>query len=357
MSNKRKILILYTEIAGYTLACIREFNLRFGEFEIHLVRYPVNDEAPFIFRNEISFKEYDGKKMYGDQLLKLAYEIEPELILCSGWIDKKYTAVCRKFKNKIPVVLAMDNKWEGTLRQKVAGIISSLTVGKTFTHAWVPGNAQKKFAMKLGFQEKNIRTGFYSADTAFFNEIFSTSANEKKKKFPHKFIYAGRYYDFKGLKELWEAFIRFKKENNNDWELWCLGTGDLVPVKHDSIRHFGFVQPGEMGKIMSDAGVFILPSRIEPWCVAVQEFSAAGFPLLLSNKVGAAETFLEENKNGFMFLSENVQEIVRAIKKIAEMKDEQLFTMGERSHEFAQRITPASWAKTLHSFLINFNKK
>lgn len=46
-----------------------------------------------------------------------------------------------------------------------------------------------------------------------------------------------------------------------------------------------------MTNLMKQCGVFILPSRIEPWGVVVHEFSAAGFPLLLSDQVGSAESF------------------------------------------------------------------
>ena len=44
----KKIVILYTELSGYMLQC---FDLaQKHNFQIHVVNYPVNEEAPFVFK-------------------------------------------------------------------------------------------------------------------------------------------------------------------------------------------------------------------------------------------------------------------------------------------------------------------
>ena len=113
--------------------------------------------------------------------------------------------------------------------------------------------------------------------------------------------------------ELWQAFVELQTEQPNEWELWCLGIGDIKPIEHPKIKHFGFVQPKDLATYTSQTGVFVLPSRFEPWGVVVHEFAASGFPLLLSNQVGAKEQFLQETKNGFEFKSENVSGLKASI--------------------------------------------
>jgi glycosyltransferase involved in cell wall biosynthesis len=351
-----KLLILYTEIAGYTLACLREFVLQYPKVEIHLVRWPVNEEAPFDFSFDRKITVYERNKLTGKQLLELAEKIQPTAILCSGWIDKDYLSVCKKWKNKIPVILVMDNKWLGTWKQQIARLVSSFSILRRFNFAWVPGEEQKKYALHLGFPEKNTRTGFYSADVPFFHQNYLASRELKSKKMPHRFIFAGRYYDFKGVNELWEAFVKWKTssslgEKENDWELWCVGTGDVAPVEHSAIKHLGFVQPENMREIMNETGVFILPSLVEPWGVAVHEFAAAGFPLLLSEQVGAASTFLKNGQNGFSFKSGDVDGIITAMKSISALSNEKIFRMGEISSELAETITPRTWSETLFEII------
>lgn len=350
-ARPKKLLILYTELAGYTLACLDQFCRTYPSVEIHLVRWPVNQEAPFDFRFSSSVRIYNRRDYDRQSLFALANELQPDAILCSGWIDKDYVRICREWNSRIPVILVMDNKWLGTWKQRLAQLVSRFSILKGFRYAWVPGDSQKQYARRLGFPEQNIRTGFYSADLSFFEKQFEEAAPVKKEKFPHRFIYAGRYYDFKGVQELWDAFVSLKNENINDWELWCLGTGDIPPAEHPAIRHFGFVQPADLPPVLRDTGVFILPSRIEPWGVVVHEFAAAGFPMLLSRNVGASDAFLAEGKNGFSFDTNDPASIRTAMKSVIALSDEQLFRMGELSRELARKISPEQWAKTLYELI------
>ncbi|HEY4797626.1 MAG TPA: glycosyltransferase, partial [Bacteroidia bacterium] len=170
---------------------------------------------------------------------------------------------------------------------------------------------------------------------------------EKKNKFPHVFIFVGRYYEFKGIKELWQSFIELQNESPNDWELWCLGTGDVPPVIHPKIKHFGFVQSNDMVDVIRNGGVFILPSTFEPWGVVVHEFASAGFPLICSNEVGATELFLKENENGFLVPAGSIPKLKSAMKKMISLPDERLNLMGEKSVTLASQITPEKWADSL----------
>jgi len=346
--NRKVILILYTELAGYTLASLAAAAV---EAEIHLVRWPVNEEAPFRFDFDKSIHVYNRHELSTEKLLKLADEINPDLILCSGWTDKSYLAVCKAWRKKIPVVLAMDNKWQGTLRQHFARLIARYTILRYFTDCWVPGRQQMIYAEKLGFAKQKIKTGFYTCDVGHFTKVYDEARQEKERSFPHVFIYAGRYYDFKGVEELWNAFIRMKQMQESDWKLVCLGVGDIKPVEHPAITHEGFIQPEKLDEVMHRTGVFILPSRVEPWGVVVQEFGAAGFPLLLSNAVGAADTFLQDGKNGFLFKPNDVDSLIMAMQSVIELPDMHLVEMGRKSTELAAGINPERWANTLLSFI------
>ncbi len=346
----RTIFILYTELAGYTLASLKVLAKSDG-VRIHIVRWPVNAEAPFEFDFDTSINVYDRTKLSTEQLLKLAEEIRPDVILCSGWTDKGYLAVCKVWRNSIPVVLAMDNKWQGTAKQQLARLVSRFTIMRYFSNCWVPGREQLSYAEKLGFTKDRIKTGFYTCDVSRFREIYDNTLVEKSVAFPHVFIYVGRYYEFKGVQDLWNAFLRLKKESVNDWKLVCLGVGDVPPVVHSDVTHEGFVQPKKLNDIMKRTGVFVLPSRVEPWGVVVQEFAAAGFPLLVSREVGAADSFLQEGRNGFSFNANDVDSLLLAMMSIVELPDNHLVEMGKKSAELGMSNNPERWANTLLSFI------
>ena len=206
---------------------------------------------------------------------------QPDLILSSGWMDKDYVEVCRKMRGQSVTVLSLDNHWTGSAKQQVARLVAPFTIRRAFAKAYVPGEEQRQYALRLGFEEGEIRTGFYSADTQKFDGFYGQLSAGKKNALPKRFLYLGRYVEHKGIFDLWSAFAKYRQAGG-DWELWCVGTGDQYAqrVEGEGIRHFGFVQPSEMLPILEGCGVYILPSHFEPWGVSVHEMGVAGFPML-----------------------------------------------------------------------------
>jgi glycosyltransferase involved in cell wall biosynthesis len=348
------VLFLYTEIADYFIKSCETLS---RNNEVHIIRWPVNKEAPFIFSFSEKLKIYDKNKFSFLELEQLIKKIDPEIIICSGWIDKDYLKLTKPYFKKIPTVLTCDTHWTGSIKQIIATVLSRFFLLNTFTYSWVPGNSQAYYVNKLGFKVSNIKKEFYCCDLDKFNSIYSSQIEIKKKTFPKRFLFVGRYYEFKGIADLWETFIQLQNETPNEWELWCLGTGDIQPRKHDKIKHFGFIQPKDLAEITKDCGVFVLPSHFEPWGVVVQEYAASGFPLILSSSVGAKEAFLTDNKNGYSFEPKNIAELKIILKKIITLSDEELLRMSENSHLLAQKINPENWCNTIKEIYDEFNKK
>jgi glycosyltransferase involved in cell wall biosynthesis len=216
----------------------------------------------------------------------------------------------------------------------------------------VPGPEQYTFAKKLGFKQENILTGVYSCDFNLFDAHYKRNKANKSANLPKRFLFIGRYYDFKGCNDLWNAFIQLKKEDKSfDWELWCLGTGSLIPAIHPDIKHFGFVQPENLGQYIAETSVFVMPSHIEPWGVVLHEMAAAGMPILASNKVGAAVAFLQEGKNGFLFNSGDEKQIKKLLQKMAQTPTLKINQMGDASNKIAAELSPIIWAKKIKKLL------
>ncbi len=321
--------------------------------ELHLVRWPLHPEAPFDVRIPEGIKVYERKAYKAKSLVELIKTVDPDLIYCHSREDKAYRAVCRHFASKIPVVVGITAPWNGSVAQRMAGWFRRWLIRPYFTHAWIPGPAQRAYARHLGFAESRIHEGLYSADVRHFSKIYENYSAQKAAKFPRRFIYAGRYMGYKGLVEMWEAFVELQQETPNEWELWCLGTGSLWDKKteHPAIRHLGFVAPSEIENYLSQTGVFILPSRYDPWAVVVHEFAASGFPIIATTAVGSAATFVDEGQNGFIVPPAHKASLKTAMRRMMELPDEALSRMAAHSTVKASEVSPEKWTSTLLSIL------
>jgi len=346
-----KVLFLYTELAGYTINCMKSALEATKDLTIHVVRWPIATEAPFEF-DFGNVVVHERNQFNSKSLIQFIKDKQFTTIICSGWIDKDYKKACRYFKGKIPTVVAFDNQWEGTPKQYIAQFLNPIFIKPYFSHAWVSGGKQAEFAKRLGFKIDKINKGFYVADLKLFNAYNKLTLQQKQKTFPKRFLFVGRYVKHKGIVELWNAFIKLVNEDKSDWELWCVGTGEEYKnrVIHPKIKHFGFLQPKEFEGIIKETGVYILPSHFEPWGVSVQEFAAAGYPLVLSDKIGASEMFLKEATNGFQFESGNQESLYNSLKKVITLDEKELQALQTKSIQLSSSFTIEQWTETLTSF-------
>lgn len=346
MTNK-KIVILYSCLSDYILNILSAYSSISGT-ELHIVYLdPVKSEAPFELDLEgenMIFYNYDqfDKK----ELIEVVNKINPNLIICSGWNNKKYNSIVAIFHEKVKCILTMDNQWLGRPKQYLGWLYSRLFIVHKYNKVWVPGAPQIQYALKLGFKKKNILSGWYVANEDKFK------LEHKRNTVNKKFVFVGRYVDNKGILDLYYAFVRLVEEVPNEWTLNCVGTGpllDTIPA-HPQIKHFGFMQPKELQRFAKDGGVFVLPSHFEPWGLVVQEFALSGFPLLVSNKVGAASQFLTP-KNGLIFKSQSIDSLYNALKTIVSKSDIELIEMSRLSQELGANVTYENWINTLNSEL------
>jgi len=342
-------LFLYTELADYTVACLRALKSTEGVKSITVVHYPVNPEAPFKFDfGDIGeFINLGSFKGYGEFKKKID-TIRPHKIVVSGWVNRWYLRICGLYCRRVDCILTMDNHWKGTTKQRIFCLGSWLVLPRIFTKVWVPGLPQVSYAKKLGFNQSNILQGFYCCDTDFYLSLGQDTLRSKAAQFPKRILCVARYVPQKNYNLLWDAFKKWKSETNNEWELWCAGTGEEFENRmlHPAIRHLGFIQKQDWGVIIEQTGIFILPSIFEPWGVSVHEFAALGYPLILSRQVGAGSAFLGP-ENGFFFDPDDTEKLIDIFTRIGSLSAEQLLSMGKVSRQLAGRITTEGWARTL----------
>jgi len=349
-----KVLVLYTELAPYVLACLNAL-VDEADVDIHLVRWPVNEEAPFVLRFHPRITVHERSDISDEGLVDLTRKLKPALTITSGWVDKAYLRAAAEAKLHGGVsVIALDTAWRGHWRQWANALVSRMRLHSAFSHAWVTGAVQAAYARRLGFKADRIRSGFYSADTARFLPLGERLLAERQGAWPHRMLCVARYIPTKGHQLLCDAFAELCDAGGaGDWELWIAGTGELHEQvsrsesgKHARIRHLGFKQVEEMNEVVMECGAFILPSTYEPWGVVVHEHACAGLPLILSTAVGAAERFLKEGDNGFRFIAGDKASLKSSLRMLMTSSDAELRGMGIRSMALGRAWSPHAWART-----------
>ncbi|NOG82950.1 MAG: glycosyltransferase family 4 protein [Planctomycetes bacterium] len=333
------------------MATIREFSLNYGA-EVHVVHWDTKKLTPFQHQpvNKVSFY---GRSLHSiAKIRELAVQVNPDLVVVSGWQDKGYLQVARMLKKKgVPAVTGFDDQWFGTFRQRGASSLK-FYLKLYFSHAWVSGPYQFEYARRLGFKKSEIVFDLYSADLSIYNDVYNESIDTKKKRYPHRFLFVGRFERIKAVELLVKAWHKLN-DKRKDWELQFIGNGSLKSFlqTQTGIMVHDFMQPDRLKDEITAAGCFILPSRSEPWGVVIHEFTAAGLPIICSDVCGAAPVFLVHGLNGYRFESENIDSLVEQMLKIINCDDQKLVEMSDVSHQLGQKITPSLSAANLLSIV------
>lgn len=273
---------------------------------------------------------------------------KPDLVFCAGWMFNMFLSWSKALRRRgAKTICAMDTQWKGMLKQRLLIIAAPFTIRKYFTNAWVPGNRQEDYAIRLGFSKESVLQHLYAPDTALFGNAYSRQSNSGG--FQKIFLYAGRLEPHK-LKNLLLAFHALSDAERGAWRLKIIGNGSMETgplLKHKAIDYGPARTQKGLAELAAEGGVFCLCSVAEPWGTVVQEFAAAGLPLLLSQQCGASDQFLKNN--GILCDGASVESIGTALRKFIHFTDDELLQMSQRSHRLGMITNSAIWAKELMS--------
>lgn len=340
------IAVLYTKLTSYFMACMRHDVSKTGNV-YHVYRYEPSNEAPFDLKSEKGIKIFNNGNENAKTLLSNLKKFNPDIIYVSGWTNKKYKIISKYFmKNNIPTILGMDNQWKGNIRQHLAGLMSPIVIKPYFSHIWIPGAPQYRFAKKLGFKDVNIFTGLYCAANNLFGKI-------SQKKFNRQLLFVGRLVDHKGIKVFLNVLKSFINEDALSFKVHFVGNGPLskeIP-KHELITHSNFVNPDKLPLLMKDAGFLILPSLYEAWGVVIHEAVTAGLPIITTHQTGAASEFVVNNENGFIYNAHDKLELKKSIINSFNLSENEYLKMSSKSKQLSNLNSLDKWSSTLNDII------
>jgi glycosyltransferase involved in cell wall biosynthesis len=341
-------LFMAPTLAAYVHGCIEEFVDTVPDAEATILAHPNAAHTPFAFPPHPRIRIVDPNSLRRNDLdgwIKKRVDVA----YLGGWIDARYRRVASAIRRHAPVVLAMDNRWNGTAKQRFMVTCLGPSVRSLCTHIWIPGLYQYEYARRLGFTRDRILTGLYSANTRLYGSGLARPGSGNTKTL----LFIGAMWDAKGVNELVAAF-RILADEFPDWRLQLVGGGPLADVyrsTHQRIDVLGFRQQVELVELLGNASAFCLPSHYDQWAVVIHEACCAGLPVVATDACGAVTAFVHDGYNGFQCAPKNTPSLVKALRRVMSLPSADLTTFGRRSHELSRQITRELWVSKLQGLL------
>lgn len=143
-------------------------------------------------------------------------------------------------------------------------------------------------------------------------------------------LYVGRLSHEKGIKELVHIF----KNHTIDLDLKIIGDGDLFKTLNSSCSHIdniqllGYLNQNEIIEHIKKADAIVIPSHEESGPLVGLEGMASA-RLILSTKVGAMPSRLEDSENQFWFNVNEPQTFLKAIETIKNLSPSKIEHIAE----------------------------
>lgn len=344
-----RVAILWCGLSGYLNACLKELASRedvelFVSYQAPIEQAPFNDGQFAWIRNSLVWQ---SRAEFTPLALRLR-AFDPEVLVICGWHVPAYRRVAREFANQCWRVMAMDNCWMASPKQRLGTLVAPWYIRPLADAVWLPGERQAAFARRLGYEQSAIFRGLYSCDQPAIGTVHHSRLAEGRPV-PHSFLFVGRFVSEKGVDQLVKAYESYRERSIDPWPLVCCGAGPLSSLLEcrPGIRVEGFVQPENLHDTLASSGCLVLPSNFEPWAVVVHEATSAGLLVLASENVGAAVHLVQDNYNGYIFGGRDGKELAALMSHVSGLSESRLDAMSRASHLLSKQFTPARWADTL----------
>ena len=346
-----RILVAWADITGYALACWRALARRQG------VSLAVLANAPGRFdpQNRLSAPSDlewlhvlgEDEVREGDGVWSLVRSFAPSVVFVSGWASAPYRRLLReKSVGGWRTVLGMDSSLHRPVRQ-LLGRVRLSTLLASVDAFFVPGERGRELLSRWWrIPGDRIWSGLYGVDTEGLRQAYDSRS--EAREWPRSFLFVGRYVAIKGVEELLAGYSRYRGMVEGPMPLRLCGAGPLSSLLSgvEGVEDLGYLQPGQMLEALAGAGCFVLPSRYDPWPLAIAEACAAGLPVLASAQCGSSVELIRDGYSGFLLRGSSAERIAASLVEM-HMRYDDWPAMGERGHELASAFSAERWADTV----------
>ncbi|MBI1324710.1 glycosyltransferase [bacterium] len=221
----------------------------------------------------------------------------------------------------------------------------------------VGGESHKSYLVDLGMPADRIHLGYNAVGNAAIEVMADTArAAETPVPMPY-FLTVCRFAPEKNLETLIRAYAAYVRRcESPPWHLALVGDGPQRPELQslavaegvEQLCHWpGFLPIERTARWYVHAGAFVLASRSEPWGLVVNEAALCGAPLLISDRCGAAGTFVPKSgmPTGRTFNPNDAEELTERMTTMAALSPAARRILGDSARSVARAWGPDRFAE------------
>lgn len=285
---------------------------------------------------------------------------DPKVIFVTGWSrTADIIAICWAAYKCKPLVIMSDSNEMDFQRWSITEWIKRRLI-TCASGGLCAGKQSFNYLCKLGVDKSKI-FGFYNVvDNNHFSHdpiIFNVH---------NKFLIVSRLVEKKNIKFFLNAYVDYVGESLacglQPWQLSIVGNGPLLKelVEYveaagitDSVQFLGEKSYDELPVCYQESDILILPSKIEQWGLVVNEAMAAGLPVIVSSRVGAASDLVIDGENGFILDPNRKEAWVNCLLNSSSLKEEQLEKMSTASKKIIEKYNTTNHAVRISKLVDN----
>lgn len=216
-----------------------------------------------------------------------------------------------------------------------------LVPGKLQADTLIVANQTSAKALPKGCKSKIYEVVESGVDLSIWKQ---TKRNNPQSNQSVRFVYCGRFTDWKGFQCLVEAFKQVAEQTNSVLELSGDGVlRDSIEAQVEAlnlqnrVNFHGWMTREASAKLIADCDVFVMPSLHECGRTALLEAMAMGLPIVTTNWAGSAN-YVDSNR-GILVESTSREAFINGLVMAMILQAESAELRRQMSKAGMQRIT------------------
>ena len=289
-----------------------------------------------------------SKKLIAHAVFTALDKIKPDIVIASSIVFYAGALGMRWAKKNAKKFVMFDDAkpWQVKRNFLVQAIKNALI--KQADALWLPSpdyNDAYRYMQKAG-------TDFFYGYNCIDNDLFKRAGINTLNH--GNILCVARLVPIKNIENLLRAWQLIEQRNSN-YKLVIVGSGPEAEnllalaktLELNRVDFAGSVNNNDIDSYYKTADVLVLPSLSETWGLVVNEAMASGLPVLLSNKVNASESLLQEGINGFGFEPTDVNQMADTMLNYIGLKQKARQKMATASLNIIDNMSYAKMSEQL----------